>query len=36
VSNSIIEKHGGRIEAKSQVGEGTTFFVFLPVKTVND
>jgi signal transduction histidine kinase len=36
VSYSIIEKHGGRIEVKSQVGEGTTFLVFLPVKTDNN
>lgn len=30
ITYSIIEKHGGRIEVKSRVGEGTTFRVFLP------
>jgi signal transduction histidine kinase len=30
VSYSIIEKHGGRIEVKSDPGEGTTFSIFLP------
>ncbi|OCC16157.1 Two-component sensor histidine kinase [Dissulfuribacter thermophilus] len=27
----IIKKHGGHIEVKSKVGEGTTFSIFLPV-----
>ncbi len=31
VSFSIAQKHGGHIEVKSQVGEGSTFTVFLPV-----
>jgi signal transduction histidine kinase len=31
VSYSIIEKHGGRIDVQSRVGEGTTFFVLLPI-----
>jgi signal transduction histidine kinase len=30
VSYSIIEKHGGRIEVKSDPGKGTTFSIFLP------
>jgi signal transduction histidine kinase len=33
VSYSIIEKHGGRIEIESRVGEGTTFLVFLPIRS---
>lgn len=30
VSHGIIEQHGGRIEVKSQVGQGAKFTVFLP------
>jgi signal transduction histidine kinase len=30
VSHSIIKKHGGRMEVKSTVGEGTVFSIFLP------
>jgi signal transduction histidine kinase len=33
VSYSIVEKHGGRLEVESTLGEGTTFFVILPVRT---
>lgn len=31
VTYGLIKKHGGYIEVKSQVGEGSTFSVFLPV-----
>ena len=30
VSYSIVEKHGGRLEVESQMGQGTTFTVTLP------
>lgn len=32
ISYGIIRKHGGRIEVRSQPGEGTTFRITLPVK----
>jgi len=32
VSYGIIERHGGRIDVFSNVGEGTTFVIKLPVK----
>ncbi|OHC67023.1 MAG: hypothetical protein A3H93_18360 [Rhodocyclales bacterium RIFCSPLOWO2_02_FULL_63_24] len=31
VSNSIVQKHHGRIELHSEVGKGTTFTVWLPI-----
>ena len=33
IAYKIVQEHGGRIEVKSSVGRGTTFSVFLPVKT---
>ncbi len=32
--NVIVNKHGGRVDLRSQVGEGTTFIIRLPVKAV--
>ena len=32
VSHSIVEAHGGLIEVKSKVGEGSTFRIFLPLR----
>ena len=34
VSYSIVEKHRGRFEVESRPGEGSTFHVILPAKTV--
>lgn len=34
VSYGIAEKHGGRIEVASQLGEGSTFTLWLPVRQV--
>jgi signal transduction histidine kinase len=32
----IVERHKGKIAAKSQVGQGATFIVILPIKQKND
>jgi signal transduction histidine kinase len=34
IAYKIVQEHGGRIEVKSKVGQGTIFSVFLPVKAV--
>ncbi len=36
ISYSIIRKHGGTIEVRSQAGEGATFAVKLPIDRAND
>jgi signal transduction histidine kinase len=32
VTHKIVDDHGGRIDVRSQVGQGTTFTVFLPLQ----
>lgn len=32
IAKGLIDLHGGRIEVESQIGSGTTFAVFLPVR----
>ena len=32
ITNSIISAHGGRIEVKTKVGEGTEFAIYLPLR----
>jgi len=36
VCKRLVEAHGGSIEAKSKVGEGTTFTIDLPLKSEGD
>lgn len=31
ITRKIIEKHNGKIELESEVGKGTTFYVYLPI-----
>jgi two-component system NtrC family sensor kinase len=33
ISQNIVERHGGRIEVRSVVGEGTTFKIVLPIES---
>jgi two-component system, OmpR family, sensor kinase len=35
IVKEIIQAHGGRIGVRSRLGEGTTFEIFLPLRTVN-
>lgn len=32
----IIESHGGKIQVKSQIGQGTTFIILLPLNKIKD
>jgi PAS domain S-box-containing protein len=36
LTRKIIQEHGGRIEARSRKGEGSTFEIFLPVEQVRE
>ena len=36
ISYSIIQQHGGAIEVRSQVGQGTTFLIRLPTNNASD
>ncbi len=36
ISRKVVEAHGGRIEAESQVDQGSTFRVFLPLPSDGD
>ncbi|MBI2456702.1 MAG: hypothetical protein HYV46_11295, partial [candidate division NC10 bacterium] len=33
ISMRIVEEHGGAVEVQSQIGQGTTFRVLLPLAT---
>ncbi len=35
ISHQIVQEHGGYIAVESQIGKGTTFFINLPVKQLN-
>jgi signal transduction histidine kinase len=34
ICQKIVQAHHGTLELKSTVGEGTTFFIYLPIKEV--
>jgi PAS domain S-box-containing protein len=36
VSHSIVERHGGHIDARSSLGKGTTFTISLPISSFAD
>jgi signal transduction histidine kinase len=36
VYNCIVEMHGGRIDVESNVGQGATFIIHLPIQTEDD